>query len=116
MKKCCFGLVAVLAFASLTVTATAQTVLQPEPAPRPAPVVTYPAPVLSQYGPPPPVLRPTAYSFNGPSPATVGYVTTTTAYYPGPGNRTMATTIYTPVYGYYPGYYSNYYTPLYFRP
>ncbi len=137
-----FTMAALLILGGLPATAMAQVIGQPEPGPRPTPIITYfpaqPAPVATQfppqpgtygpyffpppttsyYGAPPPPIRPSAYSFNGPSPATVTYATSTITHYqpaPGGGNRLTTSTIYTPVYGYQQNYYLNYYTPLYYR-
>src|SRR5580765_3530948 len=104
------------ALAVVSAPAQAQTIIQPEPAPQPTPIINpYPQPRVSYYGVPPMLPRPSAYSFNGPSSATVTYVYGTTSFYqPTPaGNRLVTAPYVMPVYGYTPGYYGGYYTPLF---
>ena len=123
MKQLGVSVAAFLVLAALAGTVHAQVIVQAVPAPCPVPVVTYyAAPAQVVYSAPvvaysPPVyVRPTQYSFYGPTPAVAQpyAVTTTTQYRPLLGNRTVTTTYYTPAYA--PGYYTGYYTPLFYRP
>jgi hypothetical protein len=117
-KKWIAFILAGLAFCVVPRAAQAQVVGQPEPGPLPAPLIRpYAAPVVTYYTPPPVYLRPTAYSFNGPTAAPIGYVIGTTTYYQAPGgSRQVYSTTLTPVLGYQPGYYRDYYTPRFYRP